>query len=31
MTKLDKPIKRELDLKGGAHVISIDPGGLRLT
>jgi hypothetical protein len=31
MTKLDKPIKRELDLKGAAHVLTIDPGGLRLT
>jgi hypothetical protein len=31
MTKLDKPIKRELDLKSGAHVLTIDPGGLRLT
>jgi hypothetical protein len=31
MTKLDKPIKRELSLKNGAHVLTIDPGGLRLT
>ena len=31
MTKLDKPIKRELRLKGGPHVLTIDPGGLRLT
>ena len=31
MTKLDKPLKRELHLKGGPHVLTIDPDGLRLT
>ena len=31
MTKLEKPIKRELNLKDGAHVVTIDPSGLRLT
>jgi hypothetical protein len=31
MTRLDKPIKRELRLKGGPHVLTIDPDGLRLT
>jgi hypothetical protein len=31
MTRLDKPIKRELRLKGGPHVVTIDPDGLRLT
>ena len=31
MTKLDKPLKRELELKGAPHVLTIDPEGLRLT
>jgi len=31
MTKLDKPLKRELRLKSGPHVLMIDPDGLRLT
>jgi hypothetical protein len=31
MTRLDKPLKRELRLKGGPHVLTIDPDGLRLT
>jgi hypothetical protein len=31
MTKLDKPLKRELNLKNGPHVLTIDPAGLRLT
>ena len=31
MTKLEKPLKRELSLKGGPHVLTIDPDGLRLT
>jgi hypothetical protein len=31
MTKLDKPLKRELRLKGGPHVLTIDPVRLRLT
>ncbi|HEV7609805.1 MAG TPA: hypothetical protein VGO61_20890 [Steroidobacteraceae bacterium] len=31
MTRLDKPLKRELSLKNGPHVLTIDPAGLRLT
>ena len=31
MTRLDKPLKRELRLKGGPHVLTIDPDGLKLT
>jgi hypothetical protein len=31
MTRLDKPLKRELRLKGGPHVLTVDPQGLRLT
>jgi hypothetical protein len=31
MTQLDKPLKRELRLNGGPHVLTIDPNGLRLT
>ena len=31
MTKLDKPLKRELRLKGAPHVLTIDADGLRLT
>jgi hypothetical protein len=31
MTHLDKPLKRELRLKDGPHVLTIDPNGLRLT
>jgi len=31
MTRLDKPLKRELRLKGAPHVLTIDPEGLRLT
>ena len=31
MTRLDKPLKRELRLKGAPHVLTIDPAGLRLT
>ena len=31
MTRLDKPIKRELRLKNAPHVLTIDPAGLRLT
>jgi hypothetical protein len=31
MTRLDKPLKRELRLKGAPHVLTIDPDGLRLT
>ena len=31
MTRLDKPLKRELRIKGKAHVLTIDPEGFRLT
>jgi hypothetical protein len=31
MTRLDKPLKRELRLKGAPHVLTIDAQGLRLT
>jgi len=31
MTKLDKPLKRELEIKGAAHVLTVDQGGLKLT
>jgi hypothetical protein len=31
MTKLDKPLKRELKLKRDAYVLTIDPEGFRLT
>ena len=31
MTKLDKPLKRELKVKREAYVLTIDPDGLRLT
>ena len=31
MTRLDKPLKRELRLKGGPHVLTIDPDGLKLS
>ena len=31
MTKLDKPLKRELKLKRDAYVLTIDPDGFRLT
>ena len=31
MTRLDKPLKRELQIKGAPHVLTIDPAGLRLT
>jgi hypothetical protein len=31
MTKLDKPLKRELKVKRDAYVLTIDPDGLRLT
>jgi hypothetical protein len=31
MTRLDKPLKREIDLENGPHVLTIDPDGLRLT
>jgi hypothetical protein len=31
MTRLDKPLRRELNIKGKAHVLTIDPKGLKLT
>jgi hypothetical protein len=31
MTKLDKPIRRELRLQDAPHVVTIDPTGLRIT
>jgi len=31
MTKLDKPLKRELRLKKDAYVLTIDPDGFKLT
>jgi hypothetical protein len=31
MTRLDKPVRREIRIKGQAHVLTIDPHGLKLT
>jgi len=31
MTKLDKPLKRELKVKKDRFVVTIDPTGLKLT
>ena len=31
MTRLDKPIKREVRIKNLPHVLTIDPDGLKLT
>jgi hypothetical protein len=31
MTRLDKPLKRELRIKNLPHVLTIDADGLRLT
>ena len=31
MTRLDKPLKREVKIKNKPHVLTIDPNGLRLT
>jgi hypothetical protein len=31
MTRLDKPLKREVKIKNKPHVLTIDPDGLRLT
>ena len=31
MTRLDKPLKRELKLKKQSYVLTIDPEGLKLT
>jgi hypothetical protein len=31
MTKLEKPLKREVAINGHAYVVTIDPEGLKLT
>jgi hypothetical protein len=31
MTRLDKPLKRELQIKGKPHVLTIDSNGFKLT
>ena len=31
MTRLDKPLKRELKIKKQSFVLTIDPAGLKLT
>ena len=31
MTRLDKPLKREVKIKNKPHVLTIDPAGLKLT
>jgi hypothetical protein len=31
MTKLEKPLRREIDIDGEAHVVVISPQGLKLT
>lgn len=31
MTRLDKPLKRELKIKGQPHVLTIDAAGFKLT
>jgi hypothetical protein len=31
MTRLDKALRRELRIKGKAHVLTIDPAGFKLT
>jgi hypothetical protein len=31
MTPLDKPLRRELEVKGVAYTLTIDPTGLKLT
>jgi hypothetical protein len=30
MTKLDKPLRREIDIAGKAYTLTIDPDGLKL-
>jgi hypothetical protein len=30
-TKLDKTLKRELDIDGAPYILAIDPAGLKLT
>lgn len=29
-TKLDKPLKREIEIDGAAYVVTIDPDGVKL-
>ncbi|HUQ11996.1 MAG TPA: hypothetical protein VM146_16895 [Steroidobacteraceae bacterium] len=31
MTRLDKPLKREVKIKGKPHVLTVDPDGFKLT
>jgi len=31
MTKLEKPLKRELSIKGQPYMLTIDPEGFKLT
>jgi hypothetical protein len=31
MTKLDKPLRRELDIDGQSYTLTIDPFGLKIT
>lgn len=31
MTRLDKPLKREVQIRGKPHVLTIDPQGFKLT
>lgn len=30
-TRLEKPLKRELDIEGQRYMVTISPGGLKLT
>ncbi len=30
-TKLEKPLKRQIDIKGKPHIVTITPDGLKLT
>jgi hypothetical protein len=31
MTKLDRPMKREIQIKGQPFVVTLDPNGLKIT
>ena len=31
MTRLDKPLRRELEIDGRAYTLTIDPAGLKLS
>jgi hypothetical protein len=31
MTKLEKPLKREIDIKGSPYIVTITPTGMKLT